>query len=79
MIVKALQLLCPWLMHAAFVPPAHARSGLSEELKLVVLVPYLWGVPPTLDCLRCAVVGWSSLVEHGRSEFSGVMWWDPWQ
>ena len=27
-------------------------SGVSEDVKLTVFIPYLWGVPPELDTLR---------------------------
>ena len=28
-------------------------SGLSESLKLIVAIPFLWGVPPAWELLRC--------------------------
>ncbi|WIA43858.1 hypothetical protein OEZ86_010273 [Tetradesmus obliquus] len=40
------------------------RSGLSEALRLTVVIPYLWGVPPEVDLLSAAIQQGGGIVDR---------------
>lgn len=60
------QTLCPVCVHLitsshTFVPMCCVLfcSGIQPRVVLTVCIPFLWGVPPELEALRCVLFGGS--------------------
>lgn len=41
---------------AVLLQERQLKSGLHEVLRLTVCIPFLWGVPPEVEALRCDMI-----------------------
>lgn len=59
--------------HSAPCPPPHStmapNSGVHEQLKLNVWIPYLFGVPPEQEALESAIISGGGILDRVSREW----------